>query len=243
MQMAVAAETKQVCLAPVTLLEIVDMHARRPEAQQFVIGALLGGVRQFADRVDLTVATSAVPLLVNPGKDAYAVDIDFFVSQFDLARRASTTAESRLIGWYSTMPASAVSQQHQVTEFDTFFKQALTKFYGPTHALVTVHVNVDVAAAVSGTTRDFIVAQEIDAQNHHTSCDAVVDAAVVESLLISQDSIAEQGTTDEPKSVQQLQAQLTALIDCIEKVGVCSHSFSKGSHGNNDSILTSPRTK
>ncbi|KAN0140340.1 JAB1/Mov34/MPN/PAD-1 ubiquitin protease domain containing protein [Lactarius tabidus] len=89
--------TPSVAIHPTALFSILDHHLRRTDAQQRVIGTLLGT----RGEGDGTVAVrSAFAVLHSETSEQVAVDMDYHRAMFELSQRVNP--KESIVGWYST---------------------------------------------------------------------------------------------------------------------------------------------
>ena len=87
---------RQVKVAPVVLLNVLDHFIRRKEEKKRVIGTLLG---RFSTG-GIVEITDSFPLPHSENGDEVLVDTEYHKSMFDLYNRVNATEE--LVGWYAT---------------------------------------------------------------------------------------------------------------------------------------------
>jgi len=86
-----------VAIHPTALFSILDHHLRRTDAQQRVIGTLLGTRGEGDGAISVR---SAFAVLHSETSEQVAVDMDYHRTMFELSQRVNP--KETIVGWYST---------------------------------------------------------------------------------------------------------------------------------------------
>ena len=90
------SQAPSVVIHPTALFSILDHYLRRTDAQQRVIGTLLGTRTEGDDTVSVR---NAFAVLHSETSEQVAVDMDYHRAMFDLSQRVNP--KESIVGWYA----------------------------------------------------------------------------------------------------------------------------------------------